>query len=112
MSEVISFRLSRDNSREAQALETLRAWRVEGYSVRHILTEALIQLSDLKSEQTAATMDELRTTLGQVSQLLEQFGNGNPAQVKKLGAQPENSGLTDGFNASVTKSARLGMKLG
>lgn len=111
MSEVISFRLSKDNPREEQALETIRAWSSKGYSVRHILTEALLQLSESNPKQTAATIDELKTTLGQISQLLEQLGNGNPAQKQMLGGQPETSGLTDSFIASVKKSARLGMKL-
>ena len=74
-------------------------------------TEALLQLSESNPKQTAATIDELKTTLGQISQLLEQLGNGNPAQKQMLGGQPETSGLTDSFIASVKKSARLGMKL-
>ena len=44
MSEVICFRLDRDNPREAQALQVLAAWQEAGFSRRHVLTEALLRL--------------------------------------------------------------------
>jgi len=42
MSKVYSFRLEADNPREAQAMEVIDAWVSQGYSLRHILTNALI----------------------------------------------------------------------
>lgn len=47
MSEVISFRLDENNPCEAQARAVLKAWADKGYSVRHVLTEALCSLSGL-----------------------------------------------------------------
>ena len=44
MSEVISFRLNPENSREAKALDTLKMWREEGYTLRHKITEAILRL--------------------------------------------------------------------
>jgi hypothetical protein len=45
MSEVISFRLNKSNLREAQALEILKAWCSRGYSLRYVITEALLKLN-------------------------------------------------------------------
>ena len=42
MSKVFSFRLNDDNPREAQAREEIKAWVKEGYSLRYIITEALL----------------------------------------------------------------------
>jgi hypothetical protein len=111
VSEVISFRLSKDNPREAQALDMLRAWSIEGYSVRQIITEALLKLTDINAEITADTLSELKMTLEQVSQLLEQLGNRNSTQTSKQGTRQDNSELTDSFINSVKKSAKVGVKL-
>jgi hypothetical protein len=42
MSEVYSFRLSSDNSREAEAAKIIKAWENKGLSLRHIITQALL----------------------------------------------------------------------
>ena len=46
MSEVVSFRLNKDNPRERQALVILETWCAQGYNARYILTEALIKLGE------------------------------------------------------------------
>jgi len=46
MSEVISFRLNRENPREALALEVLKNRFRKGFSVRYVLTEALLKLDE------------------------------------------------------------------
>ena len=43
MSKVCSFRLDSDNPREAQAIEVIDNWVSQGYSLRNLLTEALIK---------------------------------------------------------------------
>ena len=43
MSKVYSFRLDSDNPREAQAIEVIDNWVSQGYSLRNLLTEALIK---------------------------------------------------------------------
>jgi len=50
MSDVISFRLNKENQREAKALEVLNAWIEKGFSTRHILTMALLELDHPGSE--------------------------------------------------------------
>ena len=42
MSKVYSFRLDENNPREAQAMRVIDAWVDEGYSLRHVIAEALI----------------------------------------------------------------------
>lgn len=42
MSKVYSFRLDGDNPREAQAKGVIQAWVGEGYSLRHVVVEALL----------------------------------------------------------------------
>ena len=42
MSKVYSFRLDAENPREAQAREVIDVWVSKMYSLRHILTDALI----------------------------------------------------------------------
>lgn len=74
MSEVISFRLDPNNPREAQALEVLRARREEGYSTRHVLTEALLGFEGRSDLYTISSPEEFRSTLEQVARLLEQIG--------------------------------------
>jgi hypothetical protein len=44
MSKVISFRLNPENQREAKALTVIQKWLGQGFSTRHIMTEALLNL--------------------------------------------------------------------
>ena len=50
MSKVISFRLNKNNPREAIAWHVLQARIAKGYSIRHIMTEALIKLDQPEQE--------------------------------------------------------------
>ncbi|MGB6679797.1 MAG: hypothetical protein WBF08_00555 [Candidatus Bathyarchaeia archaeon] len=111
MSEVISFRLNRDNPRGAQALEVLRAWRAKGYSTRHIITEALLNLDESQPEAKKGMIDELTETLSQVSQLLEQIWDGKSSPAIKQNKSQSHAKLTPGFVASLMKSAKPGVKL-
>jgi hypothetical protein len=42
MSKVYSFRLSDDNPREAQAREVIEVWAEDGYSLRHLVVDAML----------------------------------------------------------------------
>jgi hypothetical protein len=50
MSQVFSFRLDKNNPREAQARHVIEAWASRGYSLRYVLVEALLAY-DYKEEQ-------------------------------------------------------------
>ncbi len=69
MSKVFSFRLREDNPREIQAQEVIEAWISQGYSLRHILTEALIQYGNRgsRNEEIADLIEQLRDLVKQTS---------------------------------------------
>jgi hypothetical protein len=112
MSEVISFRLNKDNPREAQALGILKAWCSRGYSVRYVITEALLKLNDPSQESVANnTTYELNTTLDQVKKLLEQLGSGRHLGGLKQDEESVSSTLADNFVESIQKAVKPGLKL-
>jgi hypothetical protein len=46
MSKVYSFRLDEHNPREAQAKGVIHVWVEEGYSLRHVVVEALLSFNN------------------------------------------------------------------
>ncbi len=111
MSEVISFRLNKDNLREAKALSVLQAWKVKGYNLRQIITEALLMLDQHGQEQGITTLEKISETLNEVNQLLRQIELNNSLAVTKLHNHNAESSLSAGFVNSVKKSAKSGLKL-
>lgn len=72
MSEVISFRLDLNNPREAQALVVLSAWAKKGYSIRHIITEALINFGEGGGASISTVdADKITTALDKITQLMD-----------------------------------------
>ena len=69
MSEVISFRLDKNNPRDAQAKAVLKAWVDKGYSVRHVLTEVLLayhgSYRDMDIHEFSSKLDQIKTMLQQ-----------------------------------------------
>lgn len=110
MSEVVSFRLNKDNPREAQALEVLNAWIEKGFSVRYTLTKALLRLDhpglDLESSQDDRDM---RLVLDQIGQLLE-IVKANPLTSQEI--TTEQPILQESFLTSIKQGAKQGIKLG
>ena len=49
MSRVFSFRLDDDNPREAQAKDTIENWKSKGYSLRFVITEALLSFGETEN---------------------------------------------------------------
>jgi uncharacterized membrane protein YccC len=84
MSDVISFRLDKENPREEKARQVLKYWYEEGYSLRYIMTEALLRLDEPHVDQTEeATLGEVSEKLNRISQMLEQIGNGQSIEIRK-----------------------------
>ncbi len=114
MSEVISFRLDRDNPREAQALAVLCKGQAAGYSLRHILTEALLALeAAAEGEQAAAAAlqqmaEELRQVRAELARL--QSGVATPAG-EEPGGGHAGAALSEDFLASVRRVSKAGMKM-
>lgn len=112
MSDVISLRLDKDNPREEKARQVLKAWYEDGYSLRYILTEALLRLEE---PQTAlveeAVLEEVNEKLSRISQLLERIGNGQTPGVVELEGEPSHSELTAGFIGVIRQAAKPGLRL-
>lgn len=65
MSKVYSFRLDEHNPREAQAKGVIHAWVDEGYSLRHVIVEALLSFSNKDAGQS-----ELNEVVEQLQDLI------------------------------------------
>jgi len=71
MSDIYSFRLSFQNPRENQAREVIEAWAKQGYSLRHIITEALLLLDN--HETHSYNMDDLSEPIDRLFRLVERL---------------------------------------
>jgi hypothetical protein len=112
MSEVISFRLDKENPREAQAYEILKVWYAGGYSIRHTITEALLRLDEAGTVSVPdAARDDMIEVLHQVKQVLEQIQNGDSLSYRESNAGDCPASLTENFVASIRQAAKPGMKL-
>jgi hypothetical protein len=103
MSQVVCFRLDRQNQREALAV--LSAWQEAGYSTRHILTEALLGLDDGSQDELSAVIAELREVVGHAHDLLEEMRDGRHVPPPRAG-DGQAAQLSESFIASVRKTAR------
>ena len=99
MSKVYSFRLSDDNPREAQAKGGINAWVEEGYSLRHVVVEALLSF-----ENRDAGHSELNEVVEQLHDLIATLD---------LPSNPKSSDavLPNSFLSAVKQSAKSGVKI-
>ena len=97
MSKVYSFRLNDNNPREAQAREVIETWVSEGYSLRHVIVEALLNLNKNDTE-----LDGLHSILDQMQELILSIDY-QPAIL------PKEPTLSNSFLTSVKEAARLGL---
>ncbi len=113
MSEVISFRLDRNNPREAQALDVLKKGQEAGYSLRHILTEALLALEAAAEEEQAVVVaiSEVVGRLAQVQSVLEHIQHIGLSPVQPQAGKPEQEILAESFVLSVKSAAKPGLGL-
>jgi hypothetical protein len=114
MSEVISFRLDRNNPREGQAMAVLRKGQEAGYSLRHILTEALLALeaSAEDEQQVLAALAEVSRRMEQIRDALESLQHTNVMPVQAQNSQIEEAVLAESFLLSVKNAARPGIQIG
>jgi hypothetical protein len=112
MSEVISFRLNKENPREAQAYEVLKIWQGQGYSIRQTITEALLRPDEPQTQPVPSeTIDEINELLSQVRRMLLETENRDYSSQKVQGAGRHFLGLTDDFVNSVKRAAKPGIRL-
>ena len=107
-SRMMGFRLDPDNPREAQALLVLSQWQEEGYSIRHILTEALIRLGETEAKPDT-DMTDILSALQAISQQIGELAI-PPAYPGPASAEPK-AALTDAFLLAVKGAARPGVSL-
>lgn len=100
MSKVFSFRLCEDNPREAQAEEVIETWISQGYSLRHIVTDALIQYGNNgnRGEEITGLIEQLRD-------LLKLTANKQTVEDNLVADKPE---LSSHFIDAIKKSVRAG----
>ena len=101
MSKVYSFRLCDENPREAQAREVIESWVSEGFSIRHLMIEALLSLRKGKGQESF-----IFDALEQIKDLLSEMDmNGN------VGIRTEkNNNLPASFVESLKISAKPGQR--
>jgi hypothetical protein len=111
MSEVISFRLDKNNQREAQAFDILEAWCLKGYSVRYVITEALLKLNDPGPElMTNDVLCDLNAALEQINVQLQYIGKSNISPIIGPADVSLQSNLSDSFIASLKKNGKTGFE--
>ena len=101
MSKVYSFRLDADNPREANAMEVINTWVSRGYSLRYILTEALI-----KSGNVQDNSKRLVEYLDRISELVQEFDKDRGSNDRR----EEKTKLPVAFIDAMKKSAKQGIR--
>jgi len=106
MSDVFSFRLSDQNPREAQAREVINARVKQGYSLRHIITEALLLLGN--HENNSVKSGDIAETVDRLSRLVERL----EGRLEVIQPGPTNrSELNTAFLSSIRMAAKPGLRL-
>ncbi len=100
MSKVYSFRLDENNPRETQAREVIDAWTLKGYSLRHIITEALIFYHNQDSQNS-----DLEEMQERIMHLLGTMTEGGES-IKVLREK-----LPEIFVGAVSKSVKSGIRI-
>ncbi|MGD8752083.1 MAG: hypothetical protein PVG14_11705 [Anaerolineales bacterium] len=89
----------------------LLAQRKQGYSVRHVITNALLIWDEIDQDRSGMLeMGELKGALSEISLLLNRIEREGNFQALGEYDQPTNVELTEAFIASVKSAARPGCK--
>jgi hypothetical protein len=110
MSEIISFRLDPKIPREAEALRALACRQEQGYSTRHILTEALLQLDQAGIERNLqGLMGEILSMLNQVGDQIENLQQSGIQRI--IPHEDKQAVLSNTFVLSVKTAVKHGISL-
>jgi hypothetical protein len=99
MSKVYSFRLDEHNPREAQAKGVIHAWVEEGYSLRHVVVEALLSFGN-----NDGGYHELNEVVEQLQDLILTLDK--PPSLNSV-----DTALSNSFLNSVKQSAKNGVNI-
>jgi hypothetical protein len=102
MSKVYSFRLDENNPREAQAREVIDAWVSKGYSLRHIIVDALniYNKKKISSDEGGVLLKKLESLLVQYAKSESQEDVGIHTMVQ----------LSPHFVEGISNSVKSGIK--
>jgi hypothetical protein len=101
MSKVYSFRLDKNNPREAQAREVIEAWGKKGYSLRCFLTDVLVDFSRQEKKD-----DEMEILLSHLRSLIYKLDTETSIELENQ-AQ---SNLSASFLDALRKNAKTGVR--
>ena len=101
MSKVYSFRLDVDNPREAQAKKIIKIWGSKGYSLRHLVTDALISFENQRNDP-----DEMQKILDQLLTLL----NNKESELRQSTEDKNDTSLSPNFLEAVKRDFKEGVK--
>jgi len=101
MSKVYSFRLDANNPREAQAREVIDAWVSQGYSLRHVLTDALISYGE-----NGGAENGWEKVYDQLSEIVRELGNG----VVEKESNGDNMALSPVFVDAMKNAVKQGIR--
>jgi hypothetical protein len=110
MSKVISFRLSRSNPREAQALDILNRKIKDGYSLRYVITEGLLALSNRTTANTENEGVLIQSKLQSILDLLKRGDLQKSESFFKQNLEANTDLLTDQFMTSLKHEVKRGLK--
>lgn len=99
MSKVYSFRLNVNNPREAQAREVIEAWVEAGYSLRHVVVEALISFKKAELGHS-----ELNSVVEKLQDLILSFDKTEITQTSV-------AALSTSFLNAMKQSVRSGVRI-
>jgi hypothetical protein len=102
MSQVFSFRLDKNNPREAQAMQVIETWASRGFALRYVLVEALLAYAEkeLKQVDFSTALDQIITLLQEL-QVEPNSGNGMNIHDKRL---------SEPFLNAIAKATRPGFR--
>ena len=108
MSEVISFRLNNNNPRETQARGVIKAWVKRGYSLRSVITEALLRLGDEPETVFTSRKDNIIEAVDKLTNLIDRL-EFRTVQIPSIPSQIEPE-LNTSFLAAIKKTAKPGLR--
>lgn len=108
MSEVFSFRLSDNNPRELHAKEIISVWVSKGYSLRYILTEALLILDKSDFRTNPKELDEINDSIERLANLVDKL-EGRLNHIQPLSRME--SGLSETFKSSIKLASKPGLRI-
>ena len=104
MSKVLSFRLCEENPREAKALDILKKWREDGYSLRHKITDAILKLDDDQAPPQQNIIDDV--FLDQLKQIIQALPDQN-----LINPSTSENALSHQFMSSLKMSVKPGVSI-